>query len=77
MLVALNSGRSDLVVTDVPTDMGACVAYPIFKLLYLSCTDGYFEISKEEMNIGMSMRKGNAALCEALYCELAAMTVDY
>ena len=76
MLVALNSGRCDLVVTDMPTAMAACVAYPNFKLLDFSCTDGDFEVSEEEINIGISMRKGNAALCEAINGVLATMTVD-
>ena len=76
MLVALNSGRCDLVVTDMPTAMAACVAYPNFKLLDFSGTDGDFEVSEEEINIGISMRKGNAALCEAINGVLATMTVD-
>lgn len=33
MLVALDSGRCDLVVTDMPTAMAACIAYPNFTLL--------------------------------------------
>lgn len=76
MLVALNSGRCDLVVTDMPTAMAACVAYPNFKLLDFSGTDGDFEVSEEEINIGISMRKGNAALCEAINGVLATMTAD-
>ena len=54
----------------------ACVAYPNFKLLDFSGTDGDFEVSEEEINIGISMRKGNAALCEAINGVLATMTVD-
>ena len=76
MLVALNSGRCDLVVTDMPTAMAACVAYPNFKLLDFSGTDGDFEVSEEEINIGISIRKGNAALCEAINGVLATMTAD-
>ena len=33
MLVALESGRVDLVVTDMPTGTAATVAYPDLKLL--------------------------------------------
>ena len=33
MLVALESGRTDLIVTDMPTAKAACVAYPDLKLL--------------------------------------------
>ncbi|WP_416795045.1 transporter substrate-binding domain-containing protein [Blautia obeum] len=36
MLVALESGKCDAVVTDMPTGKAACVAYPDFKLLDFS-----------------------------------------
>lgn len=39
MLVALNSGRTDVVVTDMPTGKAALVAYPDFKLLDFSGSD--------------------------------------
>ncbi|MGN1180077.1 MAG: transporter substrate-binding domain-containing protein, partial [Suilimivivens sp.] len=39
MLVALESDRTDLVVTDMPTAMAACVAYPDFKLLDFTGTE--------------------------------------
>lgn len=40
MLVALSSGKCDLVVTDMPTGKAALVAYPDFKLLDFTGTDG-------------------------------------
>ena len=55
MLVALESGKCDAVVTDMPTGMAACVAYPDFKLLDFSGTDGDFEVSDEDINIGISV----------------------
>ena len=33
MLMSLNAGKCDLVVTDQPTGKGALVAYPDFKML--------------------------------------------
>ena len=48
MLVALESGKCDAVVTDMPTGKAACVAYPDFKLLDFSGTDGAFEVSDED-----------------------------
>ena len=42
MLVALDSGRTDVVVTDMPTGMAALVAYPDFKLLDFAGTDDDF-----------------------------------
>lgn len=62
MLVALNSGRVDLVCTDMPTGQAALVAYPNMVLLDFSNTDGDFNVSQEEINIGISLRKGNTEL---------------
>ena len=76
MLVALNSDRCDLVVTDMPTAMAACVAYPDFKLLDFSDTEGAFEVSEEEINIGISLKKGNTELRDATNSVLAEMTPD-
>lgn len=64
MLVALASGKCDLVVTDMPTGMAALIAYPEFKLLDFSNTDGAFEVSEEEINIGISLKKDNALTAE-------------
>jgi putative lysine transport system substrate-binding protein len=76
MLVALSSGRCDLVVTDMPTAMAACVAYPNFTLLNFSGSEDDFKVSDEEINIGVSLQKGNAELLEAINGVLATMTVD-
>lgn len=76
MLVALDSGRCDLVVTDMPTAQAACVAYPGFTLLDFSAGSNDFEVSEEEINIGISMQKGNSALLESINGVLAELTVD-
>ena len=76
MLVALSSGRCDLVVTDMPTAMAACVAYPNFTLLNFSGSEDDFKVSDEEINIGVSLQKGNTELLEAINGVLATMTVD-
>ena len=76
MLVSLNSGTCDLVVTDMPTAMAACVAYPDFVLLDFSNTEGAFEVSDEEINIGISMKKGNTELKDAINAALAKLTVE-
>ena len=64
MLVALSSGKCDLVVTDMPTGMAALIAYPDFELLDFSGTDGAFEVSEEEINIGISLKKDSALTAE-------------
>ncbi len=76
MLVALSSGKCDLVVTDMPTGKAALVAYPDFKLLDFTGTDGQFEVSEEEINIGISLKKGNTELKEAIDGVLAEMTAE-
>lgn len=76
MLVALNNNACDLVVTDMPTGMAACVAYPDFKLLDFSGSDDDFEVSEEEINIGISMQKGNTELKEAIDSVLSEMTEE-
>lgn len=76
MLVALNSGRIDLVCTDMPTAQAALVAYPNMRLLDFSGTDDDFEVSEEEINIGVSIRKGNTELLDAINEALSTLTVD-
>lgn len=75
MLVALNSGACDIVVTDRPTGQAALVAYPDFTLLDFG-GDGDFQVSDEDINIGISMKKGNTALKDAINEVLATMTTD-
>ena len=76
MLVALESGKCDAVVTDMPTGKAACVAYPDFKLLDFSDTEGAFEVSDEDINIGISLKKGNDELKDAINGVLSEMTED-
>ena len=76
MLVALNAGTVDLVVTDLPTGTAALVAYPNFKLLDFTGTDGEFEVSDEDINIGISIQKGNAELLDAVNGVLESLTTD-
>ena len=76
MLVALESGRTDLVVTDMPTAMAAVVAYPDMKLLDFTDADDNFEVSEEEINIGVSVKKGNTELLDGINSVLSTMTTD-
>jgi putative lysine transport system substrate-binding protein len=76
MLVALNSGKCDLVVTDLPTAQAAMVAYPDFKTLDYTDTDDNFEVSDEDVNIGVSVRKDNKLLVDQINSVLSKMTVE-
>jgi len=75
MLIALDSGRCDIIVTDAPTAMAALMVYPGMKLLDFTDTDDNFEVSEEEINIGISVQKGNSELLTALNGALAELTV--
>lgn len=76
MLVALNSGKVDLVVTDMPTAKAALIAYPNFTLLDFTDTEDNFVVSEEEINIGISLKKGNEELKDAINSVLSTMTVE-
>ncbi len=76
MLMALETGAVDFVCTDMPTAQGAMVAYPDFKLLDFSGSGDDFEVSDEDVNIGISVMKGNTALKDAMNSVLSGMTAD-
>lgn len=76
MLVALNSGTCDIVVTDKPTGLAACVSYSDFTMLDFTGTEGEFEVSDEDINIGISLKKGNTELKEKLDSVLSTMTEE-
>ena len=76
MLVALASGRVDLVCTDMPTGQAALVAYPQMRLLDFAGSDDDFQVSQEEINIGISVRKGNTELLDGINSVLKTLTTD-
>jgi putative lysine transport system substrate-binding protein len=76
MIVALNSGKADLVVTDAPTAMAAVMAYPELAMLDFTGSEDNFEVSEEEINIGISLKKGNTELLNALNDALSELTND-
>ena len=76
MLMALETGVVDFVCTDMPTAQGALIAYPDMALLDFAGSDDDFEVSDEDINIGISLMKGNTVLKEALDGVLSTMTAD-
>ena len=76
MLMAVESGTVDFVCTDMPTAQGALIAYPDLVILDFSGTDDDFEVSEEEINIGISVQKGNTALVDAINEFLKDKTAD-
>lgn len=76
MLVALDSKKTDLVVTDMPTAKAALQVYSNFKLLDFTDTDDNFKVSEEEINIGISVKKGNSSLVDKLNAALDGLTKE-
>lgn len=74
MMVSLDSGNCDLVVTDKPTAMAAVMVYPNMKLLDFTGNEDNFVVSDEEVNIGVSVKKGNSELVKMLNDGLATLT---
>ncbi|MCR5040943.1 MAG: transporter substrate-binding domain-containing protein [Clostridia bacterium] len=76
MITALRSGDVDVVVTDAPTAMSACTSYNDLVTLNFTGTDDDFQVSDEDVNIGISVMKGNTELLDALNAGLATLTDD-
>ena len=73
MLMALETDSVDFICTDMPTAQGAIAAYPDMVLLTFDEGNG-FEVDEGEINIGISMRKGNTELKQKLDEVLSPMT---
>lgn len=80
MLMALETGSVDFICTDMPTAQGAVAAYPDMAILDFSGTDGDFqfsdEVRAENVNIGVSVKKGNTELKNMIDSVLSTMTAD-
>ncbi|MBQ8974124.1 MAG: transporter substrate-binding domain-containing protein [Oscillospiraceae bacterium] len=76
MLMALETGTVDFVCTDMPTALGACAVYPDMKLLDFTGSDDNFVADEGEINIGISMMKGNTVLKDAINKVLEPMSAD-
>lgn len=76
MLMAVESGTVDFVCTDMPTAQGALIAYPDLKILDFAGSEDDFEVSEEEINIGISVKKDNTALVDAINECLKDKTAD-
>ena len=76
MIMAVTSGQVDYICTDMPTAMGACATYDNLYILDFSQTDDDFEVDQGEINIGISVLKGNTFLLDAMNKVLGGMNVD-
>ena len=76
MLMALETGTVDFVCTDMPTALGAVAAYPDMVLLDFAGSNDDFVADDGDINIGVSVFKGNTALLDAINAVLEPMTAD-
>ena len=81
MIMALESNMVDFICTDLPTANGAVAKNPNLVVLNFSGTDGDFQFASEaeraeNVNIGVSVKKGNTELQKIINDFLATMTVD-
>ena len=79
MIMALESGMVDFICTDLPTANGAVAKNPNLVVLNFAGTDGDFQFATEEIraenvNIGVSVKKGNTELQKVMNDVLNAMT---
>jgi putative lysine transport system substrate-binding protein len=76
MLMALETGTVDFVCTDMPTAQGAVAAYPDMVILDFAGGGDDFAVEESDVNIGISVMKGNTVLKDALDSVLGTMTAD-
>ena len=81
MIMALQSGTVDFICTDLPTAMGAVAKDDNLVILNFSGTDGDFQFASEEeraenVNIGMSVQKGNTQLLDALNTVISGLNEE-
>ena len=76
MIMAVTSGTVDYICTDMPTAMGACATYDNLTILDFTGTNDDFEVDEGEINIGISVVKGNTFLLDAMNAVLSEMSVD-
>ena len=81
MVLALESGTADFVCTDMPTATAAAAKNDNLVILNFSGTEGDFQFADEteraeNVNIGVSVKKGYTELQTAMNDVLSAMTED-
>lgn len=76
MLMALESHTVDFVCTDIPTAKGAVAVYPDMKILDFTNGSDNFKVDEGEVDLGISVKKGNSALSGQIDKVLKTMTKD-
>ena len=76
MIMAVESGTVDFICTDTPTARGAVATYDDLVILDFTDSEDNFEVSEGDINIGISLAKGNTALLDAINAVLDDYTED-
>ena len=81
MIMSLTTGQCDYICTDVPTATAAAQKDDNLVILNFAGTDGDFQFATEEeraenVNIGISVQKGNETLLNAMNAVLSQMDRD-
>lgn len=76
MIMAVESGTVDFICTDMPTALGAVSTYDDLVILDFSGGDDDFDVSEEEVNIGISVLKGNTELLDAINAVVGELDAD-
>ena len=76
MIMAVESGTVDFICTDMPTALGAVSTYDDLVILDFSAGGDDFEVSDEEVNIGISVLKGNTELLDAINAVVQQLDAD-
>ena len=66
MLMALETGAVEFICTDIPTAKGAVAAYDDMVILDFTDTEDNFQVDEGDINIGISLKKGNTELKDAI-----------
>ncbi len=77
MIMAVESGTVDFICTDMPTALGATATYKDLTILDFTATEDDFEVSEGEINIGISVVKGNTELKDALDKAMEGLTAEH
>ena len=81
MIMQLQTGSVDFICTDMPTAIGAAAQDENLVILNFSGTDGDFQFATEEeraenVNIGISVQKGNTQLADAIDTVLSVLNEE-
>lgn len=76
MIMAVADSRVDFICTDMPTALGACAKYDNLMILNFANTGDDFAASEGDINIGISVKKGNTALKDMMDTILGGMDAD-